>query len=212
MPRAHAPAPPDRRTPPVSGSFPSRAPSLSRSLPSGPSLSAPVISSARSPSLSLSRGSGSPVVEPLPPSVPLFSLYTVGQPCQFRLPRARRGPARVHSRTSPGFSATTPAHAPSSLLRALPVPHTCPSPHFAHPCPLSRSALAARRHRRPAPVFLTVQLAGDCAKPPRAPSRGEIPVPMPNFPYCALCSSNFAFAGARPWRSAVLARWPADLA
>jgi hypothetical protein len=39
----------------------------------------------------------------------------VGLPCQIRLPRARRGPARAHSRTSPGFSATTPAHASSSL-------------------------------------------------------------------------------------------------
>jgi hypothetical protein len=27
-----------------------------------------------------------------------------------------------------------------------------------------------------------------------------------------MCSSNFAFAGARPWQSAVLTRWPADLA
>jgi hypothetical protein len=35
---------------------------------------------------------------------------------------------------------------------------------------------------------------------------------MPNFPYCALCSANFAFASARPWRSAVFARWLADLA
>ena len=35
---------------------------------------------------------------------------------------------------------------------------------------------------------------------------------MHNFPYCALCSSNFAFDGVRPRRSAVLARWPADLA
>jgi hypothetical protein len=34
---------------------------------------------------------------------------------------------------------------------------------------------------------------------------------MANFPYCALCLSNFAFAGARPWRSAALAPWPADL-
>jgi hypothetical protein len=35
---------------------------------------------------------------------------------------------------------------------------------------------------------------------------------MPNFPYCALCSANFNFAGARPRQTAVLARWPADLA
>jgi hypothetical protein len=121
-------------------------------------------------------------------------------------------PACAHSRTSPGFSATTPAHAPNSLFRALPVPRAHPSPHFTHPRPLSRSALAASRRRRPAPVFSAIQLAGDRPKPPRAPPRGETPVPVPNFLYCALCSFNFAFAGARPRRSAVLARWPADLA
>jgi hypothetical protein len=68
---------------------------------------------------------------------PLFSLCTVDLPCQFRLLRARRGLARAHSRTSPDFSATTPAHAPSSLFRAPPVPHAHPSPHFTHPRPLS---------------------------------------------------------------------------
>jgi hypothetical protein len=142
---------------------------------------------------------------------PLFSLYAVGQPCQFRLPHARRRLARAHSRTSPGFSATTPAHAPNSLLIAPPVPRAHPSPQFTHPRPLSRSALAARRRRRPALAFPTVQLAGDHAKPPRALARCETPVPMPNFPYCALCSSNFAFVSARPRRSVALTRWPADL-
>jgi hypothetical protein len=146
------------------------------------------------------------------PARPLFSLYVVGLPCQFRLPCSRRGSVSAHSRTSPGFSATTPTHAPSSLLRALPVPRACPSPHFAQLHPLSRSAHAASRRRRPAPMFLAIQLAGDRSKPPRAPPRGETPVPAPNFPYCALCSTNFAFAGARPRRTAVLSRWPADLA
>jgi hypothetical protein len=42
-------------------------------------------------------------------------------------------PPPPHSRTSPDFSATTPAHVPSSLLRALLVPCARPSPHFAHP-------------------------------------------------------------------------------
>jgi hypothetical protein len=60
-------------------------------------------------------------------------------------------------------------------------------------------------------MFLAIQLAGDHSKPPRAPPRGETFVPVPNFPYCALCSANFTFAGARPRRSAVLARWLADL-
>jgi hypothetical protein len=61
-------------------------------------------------------------------------------------------------------------------------------------------------------VFLAIELAGHRSKPPRALLRGETPVPMPNFPYCALCSANFDFAGARPRRSAVLAQWLADLA
>ncbi|PWZ23535.1 hypothetical protein Zm00014a_035884 [Zea mays] len=107
---------------------------------------------------------------------------------------------------SPDFSATTPAHAPSSLLRASPVPRAHPSPHFAQLHPLSRSAHAASRRRRPTPAFLAIQLTGDRSKPPRALPRGETPVPVPNFPYCALCSANFTFAGARPRWSTVLAR------
>jgi hypothetical protein len=188
---------------------------LPRSLPSGANLSAPV-SFARSPSLSLSLSVclAGPVRQCRAVALarPFFYLYAVGLPCQFRPLRACRGPTRAHSRTSPDFSATTHAHAPSSLFRAPPVPRTRPSPHFAHPRPLSRSALAVRRRRRPEPTFPTIQLAGDRPKPPRAPPRGETPVSVPNFPYCALCSSNFAFAGARPRRFTVLARWPVDLA
>jgi hypothetical protein len=146
------------------------------------------------------------------PHAPFSSLCAVDPTCQFHPLRAHRGPARAHTRTSPDFSATTPAHAPSSLLRAPPVPHAHPSPHFAQLHPLSRSAHAASRRRRPAPAFPAIQLAGDRSKPPRTPPRGETPVPVPNFPYCALCSANFSFAGAQPRRSAVLARWLADLA
>jgi hypothetical protein len=146
------------------------------------------------------------------PTRPLFSLCAMDLSCQLRPLHARCGPARAHLRTSPDFSAMTPAHVPSSLLRALLVPRAHPLPHFTHPRPLSCSALVARHRRRPAPTFPTIQLAGDRAKPSRAPPRGETPVPVPNFPYCALCSSNFAFVGARPRWFAVLARWPADLA
>jgi hypothetical protein len=162
-------------------------------------------------SVSLSHGPGSPVAESLP-RVPLSSLCTVGQPCQFRPLRARRGPARAHSRMSPDFSATTPAHTPNSLLGAPPVPRARPSPHFAQLHPLSRSAHAASHRRRTVPAFPAIQLAGDRSKPPRVSPRGETPVPVSNFPYSALCSANFAFAGARPRQSAVLARWLADLA
>jgi hypothetical protein len=146
------------------------------------------------------------------PRVPFYSLCAMDPPCQILLRRARRGPARAHSRTSPGFSATTPTHAPSSFFRVPPVPRAHPSPHFTQLRPLSRSALTASCRRRPAPMFLAIQLARDRSKPPRAPPQGETPVPVPNFPYCALCSSNFAFASARPRWSVVLARWPADLA
>jgi hypothetical protein len=123
------------------------------------------------------------------PRAPFFSLYAVGLPCQFRPLRARRGPARAHSRTSPDFSATTPAHTPSSLLRAPPVPYARPSPQFAQLHPLSRSTHAASHRRRPAHMFSAIQLAGDRSKPPWALPRGETPVPMPNFPCCAMCSA-----------------------
>jgi hypothetical protein len=147
-------------------------------------------------SLSLSLCFAGPVCErrAVVPTRPLFSICVVDPPCQICLPRAHRGLASAHSRKSPGFSATMPAHVPNSFFRALPVPRTRPSPHFAHPRPLSCSALAARRRRRPEPVFSTIQLTGYRPKPPRAPPRGETLVPVPNFPYCVMCSSNFAFA------------------
>jgi hypothetical protein len=138
------PALPDRRTPPVSGSSPLRAPFLSRLLPSGADLSA-LVSFARSLSLSLCLAGPVRQCQAVAPARPLFSLCAVGLPCQFRLPRSCRGPASAHSRTSPGFSATMPTHTPRSLLRA---PHT-PSPHFAQLRHLSRSAHAASRRRRP---------------------------------------------------------------
>jgi hypothetical protein len=189
-----------------------RAPTLPRSLAA--QWTQPVGASYFTRSLSLSLCFAGLVRQP--PSRcrmrPIFSLYAVGLPCQIRLPRTRRGPARVHSRTSPDFLAMMPAHAPSSLFRAPPVPPTHPSPHFAQLPTLSRSAHAASRRQRPAPAFPAFQLTEDRSKPPRALPRGETPVPVPNFLYCALSSSNFAFAGARPWRSTVLARWPTDLA
>jgi hypothetical protein len=169
------------------------------------------VSFARALPLSLSRGPGLPIAESLP-RAPFSSLCAMDPTCQFRPLYARRGPARAHSRTSPDFSGTTLAHAPSSLLRALPLPRAHPSPHFAQLRPLSRSAHTASRSRRPAPAFPAIQLAEDRSKPPRALPRGETLVPVPNFPYCALCSAKFSFAGARPRRSAVLAWWPVDLA
>jgi hypothetical protein len=133
-----APGLPDRRTPPVSGSSLSRALSLSLALCSlGPTCRHQFLH-PRASSLYLPRGPGLPVAEPLP-RAPLsslslslsLSLCAVDPPCQIRPPHARRAPASAHSRTSPDFSATTPAHVPSSLLRASPAPALAPPPHFA---------------------------------------------------------------------------------
>jgi hypothetical protein len=145
----------------------SPARSLSRSLRAGADLSALVASPSRVPLLSLSRGPALPDAEPLP-ARPLFSLSlcAVDPPCQFRLRHPHRGPVHAHSRTSPEFSATTPTHVPQLPLRAPPVPALTLCPHFAQLCPLSRSAHAARHHRRPAPASPAIYLAGDRAKPP----------------------------------------------
>jgi hypothetical protein len=146
------------------------------------------------------------------PHALVLSPCAVDQPCQFRPLRAwpwTGACALAHVVGFLGHDARPRAQL--SSYSPVSAPRT-PSPHFAHPRPLSRSALTASRRRRPEPAFPTIQLAEDRSKPPRAPPRGETPVPVPNFPYCSLCSSNFAFAGARPRRSAVLARWPVDLA
>jgi hypothetical protein len=153
----------------------------------------------------------SPVLSHFPCTSPFLSLRR-GPALSVPPSRSRRGPASAHSRASPGFSATTPAHTPSSLLRAPPVPRAHPLPHFAWLQPLSRSTHTTSRRRIPASAFLAIQLTEDRSEPPRVPPQGETPVPVPNFPYCALCSANFTFAGARPRWSAMLARWPADLA
>ena len=164
-----------------------------------------------SPALSLSRGPRSPVVEPFPERPSFLSLHrgptlsALPSPCVTVDRRMRTRARRQVSRPRRCPRAQLPFYSPARA------PHT-PPPHFAQLHPLSRSALAASHHRRPALMFPTIQLTGDRAKPARAPLRGETSVPVPNFPYCALCSSNFAFAGARPRRSAVLTRWPADLA
>jgi hypothetical protein len=166
------------------------------------------VSFARSLSLSVSRARFASA-EPLPPRVP-FSLST---PWACLVRSAFLAPAvdrrmRTRARRRVSRPRRTPTR-PTPLFRALPVPRTHPSPHFAHLHPLSRFAHAASRRRRPAPAFPAIQLTGDRPKPPQAPPRGETFVLVPNFPYCALYSSNFAFVGARPRRSAVLAWWPA---
>jgi hypothetical protein len=61
------PSPPDRRTPPVSSSFPSRVPSLSRSLPSGPTCQRLFPSPVRSLSVSRARSASRRAVAPRVP-------------------------------------------------------------------------------------------------------------------------------------------------
>jgi hypothetical protein len=164
-----------------------------RRLTCGPRLSAAILHSARPPSLarcpvgpayrrqfssprapSLSCGPGPPVAEPLPrtPLSPLSAPWT--------LPVSSTFSALAMDRD---FSATTLAHALSSLLRASLVPRAYPSPHFAQLRPLSRSAHAASRRWKPASAFPAIQLTRDCSKPPRAPPRAETLIPVPNFPY-----------------------------
>jgi hypothetical protein len=147
------PEPLERQTSPVSGSYPSRAPSLSRSLPSGADLSVPV-SFTRVLPLSLSRGPGSPTVEPLP-RAPLSSLSApwacpvssapsalavdrrVRTCARRRISRPRRPPTRPAPFLEPY---QCPAHTPRlislsfTLSRALPMPPAA----AGVPCPRSR--------------------------------------------------------------------------
>jgi hypothetical protein len=124
---------------------PGHAPACSRRLTGGPRLSAAVLPRARppslarclvgpacqrqfssrcAPSLSVSRA-WSASRRAVATHAPFSSLYAVDPTCQFRPLRARRGSTRAHSCTSLDFSTTTPAHKPSSLLRAPPcAPHT----------------------------------------------------------------------------------------
>jgi hypothetical protein len=145
--------------------FLSRTPSLSRSLPSGADLSTPV-SFARSLSLSLSRGLGSPVPSHYPHASPFLSL--------------RRGPALLvpPSSLSPWIGKCALSHVvgflghdarPRAQLPFL-EPHARPSPHFARLHPLSRSTHAAPslpelrpkvRHPAPCPI----SSIAPCARP-----------------------------------------------
>jgi hypothetical protein len=157
-PRAHAPAPPDRWDPHVSGnSFPRTL--LSLSLPSGAKLSAPVFSPAHPSSLSALRAhfASRRAVAPCACSL---SRCAVGLPYQLHPPRAHRGQARAHSRTSLESSAMTPAHVPNSLFAPRPRPHSLPRL-------ISRSPAPTRALPTPS------DLAGDPRPPPRSSSSPE---------------------------------------
>jgi hypothetical protein len=178
----------------------------------GPTCRCQFPSPVRSLSLSLSVSRAQfASAEPLPPHV-LFSL-SVSWACLvssafFALAVDRR--VRTHARRRVSRPRRPPTH-PTPFLEPASAPHSplasfpTPSPSLVL-CPC-RQTPSETRARVP-----TIQLAEDRAKPPRAPPRGETLILVPNFPYCALCLSNFTFAGARPRRSVVLARWLVDLA
>jgi hypothetical protein len=138
-PRAPAPAPPDRWTPPVSGSSPARALSLPRSLAAlrdqlvGASFPSP----ARSPSLSLFRGPGSLATEPLPPRVP-FSLsapWTLPIRSAFPAPtvdrRVRTCARHRVSRPRRRPCTQLPSYSPAGALRTPLASFRTPSPSLA---------------------------------------------------------------------------------
>jgi hypothetical protein len=170
--------PPDRWDPPVSGNFLSRAPSLSRSLPSGARLLSPVSSSAR-PLPSLPHGPSSSVTEPLP-RAPLLSLSL------------RRGPplSAPPSPRPPWTSKRALAHVAGILGHiALPMPQLLfepgPCPHSL-PCLISRSPAPARA------LLTPPDLTGDPRPPPRQSSSPETapshPVLRPEVRHPPPCS------------------------
>jgi hypothetical protein len=123
-----------------SSAQPGRAPARQRCLTGGIHLS--TTTSSPAPSLSRSQPSGARLSAPVSSPARPFSLCAVGLPCQFRPPRARRGPASTHSRTSPGSSATSLCQRPSSFLS--PARARTHSPASFHAVPPSL-ALCPRR-------------------------------------------------------------------
>jgi hypothetical protein len=146
--------PSDRRTPPVSGSSPSRAPSLSRSLPSGADLSAPVFL-PRALSLCLTGPDRqSPSCCPAHPfsslSAPLACPVS-SAPSTLAVDRRVRTRAR-HRISRPRCPPTRPApfleprqcptHTPHLILLSFTLSRALPMPPAAagDPCPCSRSS------------------------------------------------------------------------
>jgi hypothetical protein len=178
------PAPSDRRTPPVSGSSPSRAPSL-------PRCQVGLICRRQffSPALSLSHGPGSPVTELLP-RAPLPSLSApwacpissapsalavdrrVRTRTRRRISRPRRPPTRpapfLEPRQCPAHASRLISHS-FTLSRALPTPPAAAgdprprsqpssSPETAPSLPELRPEV---RHPSPCPIFPIVP----CVRP-----------------------------------------------
>jgi hypothetical protein len=174
------------RTPPVGASL-SRAPSFSRSLPSGVDLSAPVTS----PALSLSLCLAGPLRQSPShcPTRPLFSLCAMDPPCQFCHPRARRGPARAYSRTSPDFSATTPPMCPAQFLEPCQRPAHTPR-LISHSFALSLAL--------PTPLA-TVEDPRPCSWPSSLPEIApSLPELRPKVRHPSPCPNSFTMPYVRP--------------
>jgi hypothetical protein len=182
--------PPDRRTPPVSGNSPSRAPSLSRSLPSGANLSAQVFlcplalplslcfvgpvrqSSSRCPErsyfLSLRRG---PTLSALPSSRVAVD-RRMRTRARHRVSRPRRPPTRPTLFLEPR---QCPTHTPHLISHTLALSSALPSPPAAagDPRPCSRPSSSPEtapslpelrpmvRHLFPCPI----SLIAPCVRP-----------------------------------------------
>jgi hypothetical protein len=152
--RACAPAAPDRRAPPVSGRLSRALFPLSRSLPSGAELSAPVSSPARPSSLSASRACAARR-RTVAPRARSFSLSL------------RRGPplSTLPSPRPPWTSERALAHVAGILGHvALPTPQLLFEPR---PCLHSLPRLISRS---PAPTRALLTLP-DLARDPRPPPR-----------------------------------------
>jgi hypothetical protein len=142
--QARALAAPDRRTPPVGANLPLALFSLSRSLPSGAELSAPV-PFAHAPLFTLCLTGPLCQVPSRYPRALVLSLslcvraYTVSSdlPAPAVDQRARTRASRRNPRPR------RPPHMPQLPFSAQPAPTLTPPPHFAQPHPLSHSAHAA---------------------------------------------------------------------
>jgi hypothetical protein len=111
----------------------------------------------------------------------------VGPPCQIRLP-CEPSWTSAHARREP-WPRRLPTR-PSSLLSTARTRSLSSASFRASSLSLACFALAAHACRRPASAVPIVQPARSCAKPPRAPSRGEELVSVLVFLYSRLILAN----------------------
>jgi hypothetical protein len=141
-------------------------------------------SSPRAPSLSVSRApSASRRI--VAPHTPFSSLCAVDPTYQFHPLRARRGPARAHSRTSSDFSATTPPTRPAPFLE----PRQCPA--HTHHLILRSIALSRALPMPPAAAGDPRPRSWPSSSPETAPS-------LPEVRHSPLCPISLIVPCVRP--------------